>query len=346
MADLIVGSESKGPHAFLVELRAKGSGPGYPGRVSTGVTLGDMGAKTTGNDLDNAWISFENKWIPRESLLDRYCDLTVDGGYVARGGTSAPMSNMELIGQRLFTGRVAVAQGAHEFRRRLFRRTRAHNDAKPCWAPGGGSHSAKKTLMLSSVPQLRALYRDADAKEARMTAYLASVERDLCETLTNGTRPSAEMVEAVAAAKVSAVDEAIEYCHRLKQEVGSYALMAGTGFEHTDFLQCCKFAEGDSRILLMKVARDRVKAYGRIAAKGGEVPAWMSPREAKAVAELAKALQASAAGGKRPAEAWEEHWDKAYATARLAVDNIVTRRVGGPDKWSNAGWRSTPASRL
>ena len=42
--------------------------------------------------------------------------------------------------------------------------------------------------------------------------------------------------------------------------------MAGTGFEHTDFLQCCKFAEGDSRILLMKVARDRVKTYGRIAA--------------------------------------------------------------------------------
>ena len=36
MADLIVGGESKGPHAFLVELRAKGSGPGYPGRTSTG----------------------------------------------------------------------------------------------------------------------------------------------------------------------------------------------------------------------------------------------------------------------------------------------------------------------
>jgi acyl-CoA oxidase len=72
--------------------------------------------------------------------------------------------NAELIGQRLFTGRVAVAQGAHEFRRRLFRRTRAHNDAKPCWAPGGGSHSTKKTLMLSSIPQLRALYVVADAR--------------------------------------------------------------------------------------------------------------------------------------------------------------------------------------
>lgn len=36
----------------------------------------------------------------------------------------------------------------------------------------------------------------------------------------------------------------------LMQEVGSFALMAGTGFERTDYLQCCKFAEGDSRILM------------------------------------------------------------------------------------------------
>ena len=48
------------------------------------------------------------------------------------------------------------------------------------------------------------------------------------------------------------MDEGIDFCHRLRQEVGSYALMSGTGFEHTDFLQCCKFAEGDSRILMMK----------------------------------------------------------------------------------------------
>ena len=179
-----------------------------------------------------------------------------------------------------------------------------------------------------------------------MTAYLASVERDLCDTLRHGTRPTAGMVESVAAAKVSAVDEAIEYCHRLRQEVGSYALMAGTGFEHTDFLQCCKFAEGDSRILLMKVARDRVKAHGDRVRKGAADPAWMSAGEAAAVAKLAKALAESAAGGQRPAEAWEEHWDKAYTTARLAVDSIVSRRVGGPEKWSSAGWRSTPASRL
>ena len=41
----------------------------------------------------------------------------------------------------------------------------------------------------------------------------------------------------------------------LCSQVGSYALMRDSGFAQTDFLQCCKFAEGDSRILLQKMAR-------------------------------------------------------------------------------------------
>ena len=33
----------------------------------------------------------------------------------------------------------------------------------------------------------------------------------------------------------------------------------GTGFESVDFITCCKFAEGDSRILQQKLARDHVR---------------------------------------------------------------------------------------
>jgi hypothetical protein len=33
-------------------------------------------------------------------------------------------------------------------------------------------------------------------------------------------------------AEVTAVDEAIDFCHRLRQEVGSYALMVGLGTLH------------------------------------------------------------------------------------------------------------------
>ena len=55
-----------------------------------------------------------------------------------------------------------------------------------------------------------------------MTAFLAAVESALCDVLRRGHRPSAALVEAVAAAKVTAVDEAIDFCHRLRQEVGGW----------------------------------------------------------------------------------------------------------------------------
>lgn len=337
-ADLLVGGVSVGPHAFLLRLRDD------DGRVVPGISLEDMGEKTTGNDLDNASIAFHDVWLPRASLLDRHCDVTWDGRYCLES-PDAP-TNMELIGQRLFTGRVAVAQGAHEFRRRLFRRTRAMTDAKPCWAPGGDDGGAK-TLTLSRVPQLRALYDAADAREARTGRFLAEVEAKLCDVLRTGGRPDAGLVEAVAAAKVSAVDEAIEYCHRLRQEVGSYALMAGTGFEHTDFLQCCKFAEGDSRVLMMKVARDRVKRFAELAKTRTAVPPGTSPREAAAAGELVEALARERERGVSSAAAWERHWDKAYDLAGLAIENIVNRWVGPVERYAGVStWRAQPASRL
>ena len=113
--------------------------------------------------------------------------------------------------------------------------------------------------------------------------------------------------------------------HRLRQEVGSYALMQGTGFEHTDFLQCCKFAEGDSRVLMMKMARDRVIKIARNGNKNGAAAALdsSSQREASAVAKLALALQNSAGKGSSQAEAWDEASELAYQLAEIAIEDIV-----------------------
>ena len=52
LATLTVDGKSVGPHAFLMDLRREG-------KLVAGVSVGDMGVKTTGNDLDNAWISFD-----------------------------------------------------------------------------------------------------------------------------------------------------------------------------------------------------------------------------------------------------------------------------------------------
>jgi acyl-CoA oxidase len=98
VADLIVDGASAGPHAFLIALRRDSDAP-----PSRGITLTDMGTKTTGNDLDNASIAFDDVIIPRSALLDKHCDVRRDdatgrGVYGAKGD-GAPASNMERIGQ-------------------------------------------------------------------------------------------------------------------------------------------------------------------------------------------------------------------------------------------------------
>jgi acyl-CoA oxidase len=60
-----------------------------------------------GNDLDNAWIAFDHVLLPRSSLLSRYAEVSADGQYSQK---IKGMPVFHMVGQRLFTGRVAVAQ--------------------------------------------------------------------------------------------------------------------------------------------------------------------------------------------------------------------------------------------
>ena len=64
-----------------------------------------MGRKTIGNDLDNAWVCFKNVWLNKDTLLNKFSDI-VENKYVMK---VKGIRNMDMIGQRLFSGRVAVA---------------------------------------------------------------------------------------------------------------------------------------------------------------------------------------------------------------------------------------------
>lgn len=220
VADLRMGSKSFGPHAFLIDLRVNGD-------LVKGITVGDMGRKTVGNDLDNAWIAFDSLEIPRSALLNRFADIE-DGVYVQK---VKGMPVFHMIGQRLFTGRVAVAQAAHEFRRSLFHSTQKYTDAKRVWSPSG------EEVFLGDIPQVKALLHEQRNKGKMLGAFLAKCEAELSSTLKNNQLPSVELVQAIAVAKVRASEESISLCHRLRNEVGSYALMYGNGFEQSDFLQ-------------------------------------------------------------------------------------------------------------
>jgi acyl-CoA oxidase len=74
-AQLEVGGDSKGVHAFVVPLRDQ------RGRTLPGIEIEDDGRKIGLNGVDNGRIRFDAVRIPRENLLNRYAEVTETGVY-------------------------------------------------------------------------------------------------------------------------------------------------------------------------------------------------------------------------------------------------------------------------
>ena len=66
VATLFVNGKPQGANGFLMRMRTA------DGKLVPGITIGDMGVKTVGNDLDNAWIRFTDVMLPKTALLNRY----------------------------------------------------------------------------------------------------------------------------------------------------------------------------------------------------------------------------------------------------------------------------------
>ena len=102
-AQLVIGEQSRGVHAFLARIRDEA------GNTVPGVRLGDSGHKLGLNGVDNGRIWFDHLRIPRENLLSRFAQVAEDGTY------SSPIPSSS---RRFFTmlgtligGRIAVASG-------------------------------------------------------------------------------------------------------------------------------------------------------------------------------------------------------------------------------------------
>merc|ERR1719410_768823 len=242
--------------------------------------------------------------VPHRTLLSRYAEVIPGNGgsYVSK---AKGFTNMMMIGQRLFSGRVAVAQAALTFTRNLYDSTRTFSDGKVVWGP----HSNTR---LTAIPQLNALYGHADKRLKRLETFLSECERQLAGHLKSETLPPTQLQDAIACAKIAASETSIDLCFRLKQDVGSFALMGQKGFDQMDFLQACKFAEGDSRILMQKLARDRVRSSKQIG----------SEKEQSLVAELKQVA------GQGP-QAWDENFEQVYELAWTVVTRIVGNYVPG-----------------
>ncbi len=104
-AQLIVGEDRHGVHAFVVPLRSA------EGFLLPGVRIEDNGQKLGLNGVDNGKIWFDQVRIPREDMLDRFASVSPEGEY------SSPIKNP---GARFFTmlgtlvgGRISIASSGN-----------------------------------------------------------------------------------------------------------------------------------------------------------------------------------------------------------------------------------------
>jgi acyl-CoA oxidase len=100
-AQLIVGGESHGVHALVVQIRDE------RGEVCEGVRIEDCGEKLGLNGVDNGMIWFDDVRVPRDALLNRYGDVNTEGEYTSR--IANPSKRFFTMLGTLVQGRVSVS---------------------------------------------------------------------------------------------------------------------------------------------------------------------------------------------------------------------------------------------
>lgn len=121
---------------------------------------------------------------------------------------------IEVIGQRLLTGRIAVAQAAVTFAKWLHQSTKAYADKKLCW---NGKGQASQQPPLSNIPQLRAHFKLASEQLQKVENLCMNVEYAMHGVLKSDGIPDMQLVQAIAVAKIQAVEVSIDYCFKLNK---------------------------------------------------------------------------------------------------------------------------------
>ncbi len=188
------------------------------------------------------------------------------------------------------------------------------------------------TMTLASLPHIRAIFSRCERDLDKQQAFCASVQSALKPFLMRDTLVPAPLAEAISVAKIRGVHVALRCCRLLQEELGSQALMAGDGhcgFVHADILLCAKFAEGDSRMLMQKLARDHLKLFqarGALAVLDRFSVDPLVRAEAGLCMKIGGKLRAAAAVGKHAVyNAWNESWEDIYALSDVVCDRHLAR---------------------
>ena len=244
------------------------------------------------------------------------------GQYCTRG---IKKMTIDVIGQRLLTGRLVIAAVQIRYVQRVLQLCRSYAEHRLLPPPPNLNPDSRKSL--ASLPHIRAIFMSCEKDLDKQDKFCSSVQSSLKPFLMQDTLVPSSLAESISVAKIRGVHVALRCCRLLQEELGSQALMAGDGhcgFMHADIILCAKFAEGDNRMLMQKLARDHLKQFQARGAVAVLDRFSMNPyirAEAALCMKIGGKLRAVASAGAQAIyEAWNESWEDIYALADTVCD--------------------------
>lgn len=247
-AQLIVGDEEHGIHAFLVPIRDKN------GQNLTGITIGDNGHKLGLNGVDNGTLHFNAVKIPKENLLNKFGDLNEAGEY------NSPINSAS---KRFFTmlgtlvgGRLCVPiAGQSAAKKALNMAVYFALDRKQFGPPGKVEQSIMDypTHQKKLMPLIANAYAYDFAHESLLQEYATNTDSDKQE------------IEAVAAGlKALSTWNATDTIQTCRESCGGKGYLSEMYFDRlkadTDIFTTF---EGDNTVLLQLTAKSRLTYFKR-----------------------------------------------------------------------------------
>ena len=246
-AQLVVGEQSRGVHAFLACIRDDA------GHTLPGVRLGDSGHKLGLNGVDNGRIWFDGLRIPRENLLARFGQVSVDGTY----SSSIPSSSRRFFTMlgTLVGGRIAVASGGLSAAKSALTIAVRYGARRSQFGPKGRTE----------VPVLDYLSHQRRLLPRVATCYALNFALHDLAARYRRTRDGADVreIEAEAAAlKAMSTGHATRSIQEAREACGGegyraenrFALLKADSDIFTTF-------EGDNTVLLLQAAKSLLSGY-------------------------------------------------------------------------------------
>jgi acyl-CoA oxidase len=246
-AQLEVGGQKHGVHAFVVPIRDEKGNP-FPG-----VTIEDNGLKMGLNGIDNGRIWFDHVSVPRGEMLNRFANVTVHGQY--RSEFQSQTARFFTMIGTLVSGRISMASAANSAAKSALTIAIRYAARRRQF---GAPNASQETLLL-----------DYPAHQRRLCPLLANVFAldfalkyliEQKETVRTGSsRPLETLAAGLKAFTTWNTTHTIQTCREACGGEGYLAVnRLSTLKADTDI---CTTFEGDNTVLMQLVARNLLSDF-------------------------------------------------------------------------------------